>query len=419
MSRRWIIVALIFLGILISYIDRGNLSIAATSIMRDFHLPPGSMGVLLSAFFWTYGSCQLPAGYIIDRYGIRLVYAAGFVLWSFVSAGIALSRHSGDVLGLRMLLGIAESVGPLASIAFIRQNFSGPEQGLPTAIYISGQNLGPACGALLGTALLDHFGWRVMFAATGLGALLWVPLWVLLVPSKRPARFPANESVARYDPWTWTAALSSPAFWAMSGCVLFFSYYWYFLLTWMPAYLTLARGFSTTGMGRILSIPLFTMAGLNVGFGWLADRVVARNQAVFRTRIAFAAAGLLGASSILLLNVTPGRAPVLPILVISICSFGVASSSYWAIAQHTPPAFLVGRSIGYLNTLSQMAGAIAPVITGWSLGPTKNFQFAILLAGVAPLVASVLLLLAGPQGLEHLKRTLSAANPVEFKHEAR
>jgi len=215
------------------------------------------------------------------------------------------------------------------------------------------------------------------------------------------------------------AVLSSPAFWGMSACVFFFSYYWYFLLTWMPAYLTLARGFSTMGMGRILSMPLFIMAVVNIGFGWLADRLVARNEAVFRTRIIFAAAGLLGTSSILLLNVLPGHAPVLPILVISICSFGVTSSSYWAIAQHTPPAFLVGRSIGYLNTLSQIAGAVAPVITGWSLGPTKNFQFAILLAGVAPLIACALLFITGPQGLEKLNWTLAVANASASEFEIR
>ena len=133
MNRRWIVVALIFLSILISYVDRGNLSIAADSIMRDFQLPPASMGVLLSAFFWTYAFCQLPAGYIVDRYGIRFVYAAGFVLWSLASAGMALSRHAGDIIALRMLLGLAEAVAPLASLAFIRQNFSGREQGLPTA----------------------------------------------------------------------------------------------------------------------------------------------------------------------------------------------------------------------------------------------------------------------------------------------
>ncbi len=129
MSRRWGLLALVFLGILISYVDRGNLSIAAESIMRDFRLTPASMGVLLSAFFWTYALFQIPAGLMVDKFGIRVVYASGFLIWSLASAGMALSRGPGDILGLRLVLGLAESVGPLASLAFIRQNFEGPAQG--------------------------------------------------------------------------------------------------------------------------------------------------------------------------------------------------------------------------------------------------------------------------------------------------
>ncbi|MGH9626085.1 MAG: MFS transporter, partial [Bryobacteraceae bacterium] len=75
------LLALIFAGILISYVDRGNLSIAAATIMRDFRLPPASMGVLLSAFFWTYGAFQIPAGFLVDRLGIRRTYAAAFLIW--------------------------------------------------------------------------------------------------------------------------------------------------------------------------------------------------------------------------------------------------------------------------------------------------------------------------------------------------
>src|ERR1700759_2989900 len=107
MSRRWVVVALIFLGILISYVDRGNLGIAAPSIMREFSFDPASMGLLLSAFFWTYAIFQIPAGTIVDRFGIRYVYAGAFLMWSVASAGIALSRGPGDVLALRLVLGLA------------------------------------------------------------------------------------------------------------------------------------------------------------------------------------------------------------------------------------------------------------------------------------------------------------------------
>ena len=103
MSRRWVVVALIFAGILISYIDRGNLGIAAPSIMREFAFPPSMMGVLLSAFFWTYAIFQMPAGSIVDRFGIRIVYAAAFVLWSLASAAIGLSRGLTDIPLLRQI----------------------------------------------------------------------------------------------------------------------------------------------------------------------------------------------------------------------------------------------------------------------------------------------------------------------------
>src|SRR5437899_7277470 len=127
--------------------------------MREFRIEPSGMGVLLSAFFWTYAAFQIPAGLLVDRLGIRRAYAAGFLMWSVASASIAVSRGTGDIIGLRMLLGLAESIGPLASLSFIRNNFAGKDQGLPTSIYIAGQNIGPALGALAGTMLLSRFGW--------------------------------------------------------------------------------------------------------------------------------------------------------------------------------------------------------------------------------------------------------------------
>lgn len=408
MSRRWGLLILVFFGILISYVDRGNLSIAATSIMRDFRMPPGSMGVLLSAFFWTYALCQIPAGVLVDKLGIRLVYAAAFLLWSLASAGVAFSRGPHDVLALRLILGLAESIGPIASLAFIRQSFDGPEQGLPMGIYIAGQTIGPACGALLGAALVANFGWRTLFLLTGLGALLWVPAWAYFAPRLK-RQTAAEARAATVFTWPWRLIFRSAPFWALSACVLFFSYYWYFVLTWMPAYLTMARGYSTTGMGKILSAPLFAMAVVNVIAGLLADRLVRRSGSVLVVRLAFASLGLLGASAILLLNILPGRSVVLPILVVSICSFGLASSNFWAIAQYIAPSRMVGRAIGFLNTLSQLGGVIAPLVTGWTLGPDKNFGPAILIAGLCPLISLALLALAGPNKLGLLKSGLKLA----------
>jgi MFS family permease len=410
MSRRHGILALVFLGIVISYVDRGNLSIAAPSIMRDFRSQPATMGVLLSAFFWTYGVFQLPAGAVVDRFGIRRTYAAGFLVWSLASASIALSRGPGDVVGMRMVLGLAESIGPLASLTWIRNNFHGREQGLPTAVYVAGQSVGPALGALAGSLLLDRFGWRMMFGITGLGAMLWLPCWWFAMPSDgtHAAQPRENEPENRADSpaLNWRALFASPTFWSLSLCILLSSYYWYFVLTWVPTYLTLSRGFSTTEMGRVVSTGLFTVAVTNVISGYAADKLAAR-IGVFRSRLIFAAVGYVGTAAILLLLVVRDRAWVLPILTFAMCATGTGNSCFWAIVQHVTRKDLAGRTIGYLNTLSQIAGAAAPLVTGWLLGPQKQFGPAILVAGVCPVLAAICLLANGASGLERTKALLT------------
>lgn len=410
MNRRWVVLALIFLGIVINYVDRGNLSIAAPSIMRDFRIGPATMGVILSAFFWTYGLSQFPAGALVDRFGIRRSYAAGFLIWSIASAAIALCFTAGEIISLRMVLGLAESTAPLASIAFIRNNFAGEEQGLPTSIYIAGQNVGPALGALVGAILLDRFGWRMMFAVTGLVALIWLPCWLVAVPSDRTRDVPqvekAAEDLAESQWWSWRMLLTNRTFWAMSLSILLSSYYWYFVLTWVPSYLILSRGFSTLGMGKVLSTALFTMAIVNIFAGSAADKLAAR-MGVFRARLWFGVVGYIGTAAILLLLVTPSRSWVLPILTFAMCATGIGNSNYWTISQHVPPKDMVGRTIGFLNTISVAGGVTAPIITGWVIGPQKQFGPAILIAGMTPVLAGVCLLVAGSKGLGRMKVLLA------------
>jgi MFS transporter, ACS family, D-galactonate transporter len=407
--RRWILLALVFLAIMINYVDRGNLSIAAPAMMKDFRITPETMGVLLSAFFWTYAIFQIPAGMLVDRFGIRWSYTLAFLLWSLASASIALSRGPGDVIGMRMVLGLAESIAPLASISFIRSNYSGKEQGMPTAIYIAGQNIGPALGVLVGAILLDKFGWRMMFAITGLGALVWVPCWLFAAPpdGTRAERQAAREAENLAAPrrWTWRMLLTNGTFWAMAVAILLSSYYWYFVLTWVPSYLTLSRGFSTMGMGRVLSTALFAMAIVNVIAGAAADRLAAR-IGVFRARLWFAVLGYIGTGAILLLLATD-RSWSLPILAFSLCATGIGNSTYWTMTQHASPRNLVGRAVGFLNTVSVLGGVLAPVVTGWLLGPQKDFGPAIIVAGVCPVLASVCLLAAGSKGLSRIKSLLA------------
>jgi sugar phosphate permease len=250
-----------------------------------------------------------------------------------------------------------------------------------------------------------------MFIFTGLGALIWLPGWIWLAPRGRYTR-EASEPDIPFSQLPWGQVLSTPAFWAISVGIFLSSYYWYFLLTWVPTYLISARGFSTVEMGRVLSIPLFVMAGLNVVAGIVADRLAKKRNAVFEVRLWFCAMGYLASGIILLLLVLPQREAVLGVLLVSVVATGIGNSNYWALSQHVAPASLVGRAIGYLNTIAQIAGATAPLITGWTLGPQKQFGLALTIAGVAPIVASACLLYAGVRGLERMRQALATAVPT-------
>ena len=142
--------------------------------------------------------------------------------------------------------------------------------------------------------------------------------------------------------------------------------------------------------------------------GFIADRLARRWNNPLRARLTFAAAGMMGCSALLILPWAPDRGWALPVLFVAMMSFGVASSNYWALAQAACPADLIGRSIGYLNTLAQVAGALAPFLTGWLIGPSQQYGTALVIAGVCPLIASGALGGVGWRRMERLRNTLSA-----------
>lgn len=409
MNRRSAVLFLLFLGILVAYVDRGNLAIAAIEIMKEFEFSSNHMGALLSCFFWTYAIFQIPAGLIVEKYGIRRAYAAAFILWSLAAAGTGLASGFVSLLVLRLALGMAETVAPLASITYIRRSYPAQSLGLPTAVYFSGQMVGPALGSWVGSMLLAGFGWRIMFIATGLAALVWLAPWMIFAPGKLPAE-QKHESAGRMP--SAGALVASPGFWTLTLSGFLLSYLFYFILSWMPTYLRLERGFSTLEMGRIMLIAMLAMAASTLGGGYVADRLARKTESPMKVRLLFCALGLTGAGLILLLHATHGKAWVLPIFFVSISSSGIGNSSYWQLVQLASPGNLIGRVLGFLNMVGQLAGISAPLVTGWLLGPSNRFGVALAIAGVCPLIAGLLLLATGTRRMGHF-RDLLAAVPRE------
>src|SRR5271163_3006776 len=208
-NARWLVVALLTVGVVIAYTDRINLSAALPQIRMSFPISAEASGILLSAFFWAYTLLQTPAGWLVDRFGLKWPYAAGLLLWSAVSAATALVSSLNGLIAMRIVLGIGESIVTPASMRYLRENFAEHERGLPIGIYFSGTKYGPAIGAPIATYLVLGYGWRWMFVLNGALCFLWLVPWFLFVrsestpvPEKR-----ADETVS------WAALLSTPLMW--------------------------------------------------------------------------------------------------------------------------------------------------------------------------------------------------------------
>ena len=388
--RRWWVVILLFVALVINYIDRGNLSITAVVLMHDLNISPGGMGALLSAFFWTYAVFQIPSGFLADRYGLKWTYAAGFALWSLASVGIGFAQSLNHILALRLVLGVAEAIAIPAGMAYIRRNFQPHEQGLPTGIFAAGAMFGPAAGAFLGAYLLGHVGWRSIFILTGAGSLIWLLPWLLIAPGRvAPARAEVPRPQAPSTPGSLQFLARNRLSWGITLGVFFYQYSFYFCLTWLPSYLVMERGFSFLNMGLFTGLPLLVMGTVSILGGRLSDACTVRFGRPLLVRRAFVAGGLLLATSFLCLLFVTSYVATLVTLLVSFVGIGFGGTNYWALTQLVSPSRVIGRVVGYQNTIGNIAGICAPLLTGLLVGRDKNFGAAILLAGISLLCGSL------------------------------
>jgi MFS family permease len=287
----------------------------------------------------------------------------------------------------RLVLGVGEAVAAPASLGYIRRSFRQEESGLPTAVYTTGMMLGPAVGSLVGALLLDNMGWRAVFWLTGLGACAWLAPWLLLAPRGRhESARPAGQN---YVAVPWGRVFRNRLFWGITIAAFFYSYYWYFFLTWIPSYLVMTHGFSFAKMGVGTAAPLAGTALVAVASARIADRRIARGGQPIETRRTFVTAGFLLGCLMVLLVVFRSRTAAIPVLTVSLLGLGLASANYWAVTQAISPVSMIARVVAYQNTIANAAGIVAPIVTGKLLGTDQNFDRAIISAAAALLLAAV------------------------------
>ena len=355
--------------------------------MDDFEFSPTTAGILMSAFYWTYTFFQIPSGWAVDRFGIRGTYGIAFLTWSVSSAAIGLARSFSQILTLRMILGFGQAAVQPVSLAYIRSNFDESEQGMPTGLYISGMMIGPAFGGLLGAVLLDTYGWRLMFLLTGLVPCLWLIPWIRLAPAAQKELRSRDHGLVERLPLK--RLFSNPVVWGITVTAFFYAYFWYFCMSWLPSYLVMERGLSFLEMGVYTALPYIAMALVGPSAGRLADRWIARTGRAVLVRKVFVISGYMLGSTTILLNWVAAPKVALAILVFGLAGIGLASANYWALTQAISPKRLVGRAVGYQNTIGNLAGICSPIITGKLVEVSGNFGLAIAFASASLWIAAL------------------------------
>ena len=185
---RWLMVWLCFAALAVNYTDRANLAVAAPSIKAALHVDNTTMGLLLGSFFWTYALMQLPAGWLVDRFGARLMFPVAVCWWSLFTALTAFANSAATLFGFRLLLGAGEAGGYPSSARVVSRWFPPHERGLASSIFDSGSRAGNLVAIPLCAWLIGSFGWRASFVITGLLGFVWAAAWLVIY--RKPEQHP-------------------------------------------------------------------------------------------------------------------------------------------------------------------------------------------------------------------------------------
>ena len=388
-NRRFRIMGLLFVTIVINYLDRSNISIAAPSLKSDFHLDPVQLGLVFSAFSWTYTPFQLPGGWLVDRVHPRILYPVIIMLWSLATLSLGLANGLVALIALRMAVGFFEVPTFLINNRIATTWFGEKERATCIAVYTAAESVGLAFLNPVLVWLKVEYGWPSVFLVTGALGLVWS--FAFYRSYRDPADYPGvnaaeiatiAESGGIPDLSQRMAtrqAAGGGSLWHDLGIVLgrrklwgiYFGHFVWgvvgtFFRTWFITYLVEYRHFTFIKAGLAGSMP-FIAVFLGVLFsGTLSDWLVRRGHSLTFARKAPIIGGLLFSTSIVGANYVDGEAMIMLFLTFAFFCNGVASI-HWSLVSATAPERLIGLTSSVFNLMGGLAGILAPIVIGFLL----------------------------------------------------
>jgi ACS family glucarate transporter-like MFS transporter len=413
---------MLFTATMINYADRAALSIAGSSLSKDLHLDPVAMGYIFSAFAWSYVIGQLPGGWLLDRFGSKLVYGLSLIFWSLFTIGQGFIGHYFTatvavivLFTLRFLLGLAESPGMPADVRIVAAWFPASERGTATQFFNTSQYFATVIFAPIMGWITYAYGWQYVFIFMGSVGMLFAVPWFKVVcgPKEHPR---VNQAELEYierggalinmdqQNQGVASAQQLPTWWCLKQllasrmlmgvyigqcCITTLTY---FFLTWFPIYLVRGRGMSILKAGFAATVPaLFGFCGGILG-GMFSDYLIKRGYSLTFARKAPIVAGLLLSVSMIVCNYVQAPWLVVAIMALAFFGKGIGAQGFVVVAD-TSPKQIVGLSGGLFNVFSNIAGITTPIIIGYILRGTGSFNGALIFVGANALGAVLCYLL--------------------------
>ena len=414
---RWLIVALLFLVTSVNYADRATVSLAGPVISKQLGLNAAQMGFIFSAFGWAYVLAQLPGGWLLDRFGSKIVYALSIFTWSvFTAAQGLVGFFTGGVavfvlFSLRFLLGVAESPSFPGNSRVVAAWFPSQERATATAIFNSAQYFATVIFAPLMGWIIYAFGWPWVFGVMGGLGLILAATWVKFIYA--PAEHPyANKTEVDYiaaggglvslDVGTQKSAVSGGAdtwdnikqlFSSRMFVGIFLGQYCinaltYFFITWFPVYLVQARGMTILQAGFIASIPAICGFVGGVLGGVFSDFMLRMKFSLSVARKTPIVLGMLMSMTMVACNYTDVQWLVVALMALSFFGKGIGALG-WAVMSDTAPKQITGFAGGVFNMCGNLSSITTPIVIGYIIQITGSFNGALVFVAANALVAAV------------------------------
>lgn len=389
-SRRWFpVLALVAIATMVNYLDRTVLGIAAPYLTKELGLTAASMGIVFSAFSWSYALLQIPGGIFLDRYGTRTTYTLALTLWSGFTALMGFVSSLPMLLFTRVGVGIFEAPCFPANSRILATWFPQQERARANSIYSVGQYAGIAFLSVPLFWITQQFGWRgLFFIAGGSGIALGLLFWrVYREPSADPIVSAGEIAHIEAGGGGEYKGIRSAFRWSDIGRLLRHRQIvgasigqfggnstQVFFVTWFPTYLVNERGMSFINAGLMTMLPYI---GASIGVlvaGQVSDRILKHTGSANVARKLPIVGGMLLASTIVIANYVPPGSDALVIAIMSLAFFGQGMTNLgWTVISDVAPKELIGLTAGIFNFSANLAGIVTPLVIGYAYQSTGTF----------------------------------------------